>query len=118
MLLNIILGTFLVEGATFSHLMTSRCLTKGRFIKLLEALKAIHSTSINASGEKSKESLDMYANGSQKVRSRLIQYEDVYKDLGSDVTATVHGILSSLDNYESANAGYKCDVIHGDPVFR
>ncbi|CAF1269671.1 unnamed protein product [Didymodactylos carnosus] len=109
-----------IEGVTFSHLATSRCLTKGRFIKLLEALRFIHSSQASLEGDEKLTEMKtacIYANGASKVRVRLQQHKALYEQLDSDVDLTVKGILNSLDAYEQADAGVRAAVVHGDPVF-
>ncbi|CAF1208392.1 unnamed protein product [Didymodactylos carnosus] len=109
-----------IEGVTFSHLATSRCLTKGRFIKLLEALRFIHSSQAHLEGDEKLTEMKtacIYANGASKVRARLHQHKALYEQLDSDVHLTVNGILNSLDAYEQADAGVRAAVVHGDPVF-
>ena len=106
-----------IEGPTFSHLVTSRCLTTARFGRLLDALSAIH-TYKNTEKE---EQINVYENYASKLHRRFMESTPVYSAAAADAkenpTSIFTYLKSHLETYEKEDRALKVDVVHGDPVF-
>lgn len=61
-----------IHGVTFSHLVTSRCLTPGRLQMLLSALRRTHSSSGDAPSHIPPSEIDLGANYLPKIRTRCV----------------------------------------------
>ncbi|KAI3659729.1 hypothetical protein MP638_005203 [Amoeboaphelidium occidentale] len=110
-----------VRGVTFSHLLTGRCITDGRFKHLLNALKQVHGSegiqkqiSPNALGN-----INIYENYSAKLTNRWNADRHVYLQLSPEkrLDYLYRGINDYLVQYEANRSGIHAKVIHGDPVF-
>ena len=117
-----------IDGVTYAHLLTNYALTSGRLLKMLSSLKRFHAC------ENVDEPLDrkvnIYANYSEKVRSRYQKNVEMYDKLDQlsnetmvknedKITAAqlMQEITSYLDDYTVNHRGQHRRVIHGDPVF-
>ncbi|CAF4883143.1 unnamed protein product [Rotaria sp. Silwood1] len=114
-----------INGITYSHLLTSLCLTEGRFLKFLSSLNRIHSSLMT---EFSDKKTSIYANYSRKILSRYNQYNHVYQNLDEHFgKSSEFSIVSSKElldyfmkffaEYEEYKHGQFNPIIHGDPVF-
>jgi hypothetical protein len=96
-----------INGIAFSYLYVNNSLTKHNLQNLLNSIEHIHSLYPDIAIE------NIYANYTQKLRSRYCDYDyggfknsyDIYKQLES-----------RLNHYEQKNCG-RNGIIHGDPVF-
>lgn len=105
-----------VRGVSCSHLLTSRCLTEGRFVHILSSLKCIHESE---GTEEECGQVDIYSNYANKLRNRWVQNREVYLKLApSDrLEYLFRSIHEYLEKYHSLDRAIKSKVIHGDPVF-
>lgn len=108
----------LVEGPTFSHLLTNRCLTHKRLHVLLQSLHRLHQSSGNLQECKcSKGSAKICDNYSRKVNERLRRYKSIYAALKTTLTEEHFSRLDGLlRGYEEEKRGLHVRVVHGDPV--
>jgi hypothetical protein len=109
-----------VKGPTFSHLLTSRCLTSGRFERLLGSLLQLHNS--DGSGRLCKcgagAITSIYDNYSRKLQARVAQHTKVYDDLQHILSKDhLDTLLRHLAEYEADDRGVAVNVLHGDPVF-
>jgi len=107
-----------ISGPTFSHLVTHRCLTEGRFVKMLNNLHEIHNFR-KPSDTPVSEEINIYANYSSKVTGRFREYQNVYDGLlGKEDSQKLYSeLMAFLEDYEKGKRGIFTNVIHGDPVF-
>jgi capsule biosynthesis phosphatase len=107
-----------IRGITCSHLLTSRCLTTGRFVHILDCLYEIHQSQGLTDSEPVDESL-IYENYGTKLKERYEQFTDVYIQLAtkSRLDYLFNSIYDYLETYRAKSRGIKVNVIHGDPVF-
>ena len=132
-----------VEGITFTHLVTNRCVTRERFGRLTDALARLHGSKGQATagvrelpeaaaaaatpegpaiecGAASPE-LNPYANYALKVETRYKQHAAMYKSLptsgGINVDEAYDEIMTFLQGYEADSRADVRECIHGDPVF-
>lgn len=122
-----------LSGTTYSHMAVGRALTPGRFKLMLKTLARIHAFKgftgkeidvpeelANMFQERQanwQQKVNIYANYSQKLRQRYLDFQVDYEALG-DSTSKIKRILTTrLDSYEKENRGLPTAVIHGDPVF-
>jgi capsule biosynthesis phosphatase len=122
------------RGLTFSHLLVGRSITKGRLLKFLKALQAIHSSSSTEtpslnispalatkldkhSAASAGREVNIYANYCTKIRSRYETHRDRYDALGPLAEKLYSRLDEFLDTYEAEDKGMYASVIHGDPVF-
>ena len=114
-----------INGITYSHLFTNLCLTEGRLIKLLSALKRIH---FSLPKEIIDPTINIYDNYSNKILSRYNQSNDIYKSLDEYFKEQCHvsmmnsqdfvdRLIDCLSEYEKSESGQHNPIIHGDPVF-
>lgn len=130
-----------VEGITYSHLLTNRCVTRERLARLAGALKRLHASEGQAAVGTRKlpasaraaigaetstasdlplESVDAYANYALKVEARFEQFAAVYDALpggGVAVAEAFDEIMRHLEAYEAEGRADVRRCIHGDPVF-
>jgi len=104
-----------IPGTTFSHLLISRCLNDGRLIKLLDALRQIHTSKGASLGEVF--AVDIYAVYEAKVQARFEENKGLYEDIAEDCVEVYNSLITKLHTYEQERRGLPCPVIHGDPVF-
>mmetsp|Transcript_35970 Transcript_35970/g.58157 ORF Transcript_35970/g.58157 Transcript_35970/m.58157 type:complete len:725 (+) Transcript_35970:210-2384(+) len=106
-----------INGVTFTHLVLDRCLTAGRLLKLLKALKRLHSCQGVRMDRELK--VNIYENGTAKVNRRYEQYRTLYETLGEGDggLAIKNRITALLSDYEAEQRGLRGMCIHGDPVF-
>ncbi|KAK3985140.1 putative phosphatase [Cladorrhinum sp. PSN332] len=121
-------------GLTFSHLLVGRSITEGRLLSFLKALHRIHTST--GPGEATleipevlakkfashapnapKNSVNIYANYTAKLRSRYYSNKARYDALGPLSAAVFNRLDEFLDTYEAEDKGVEAQVIHGDPVF-
>lgn len=108
-----------VDGPTFSHLLTARCLTPGRLERLLASLRDLHTSD----GERRPCSctvgdVNIYDNYRRKVERRYRQHvSSTYAEVGHILTpGHVAELLGLLHQYESEDRGVRANVVHGDAV--
>ena len=119
-----------IIGVSFAHLLVGRALTRGKLVKYMEALYAIHQSdgvclSPVALDPIMKEKVvsiqgcsSVYANYSKKLRSRVAKYWDsIYSTLGPEFTDVYQQVMEWLEAYEDEDRAIRAKVIHGDPVF-
>lgn len=107
-----------IRGPTFSHLLTARCLTPGRLIKLLTSLQLLHSSGgLERPCKCSSSNVNIYENYSRKLRHRLKKHKAIYEELASILTTGhILDLMSFLGEYEAEDRGLAVRVVHGDPV--
>lgn len=106
-----------VSGVTFSHLVTSRCLTPGRLRLLLSALRRLHSSEGDPASLLPEAEVDLGANYLPKLRKRYSTHESLYKSLCPTAPQMHAKICSELELYMATRRFRHARVIHGDPVF-
>jgi len=106
-----------VSGVTFSHLVTSRCLTPGRLRLLLSALRRLHSSEGDPASLLPETEVDLGANYLPKLRKRYSTHESLYKSLCPTAPQIHAKICSELELYMATRRFRHARVIHGDPVF-
>lgn len=108
-----------VKGPTFSHLLTARCLTTGRFHKVLASLLRLHrSAGIERACRCRKLSSSIYDNYARKLRGRMNQYREIYDEVSCILTVDhIATMQRHLRSYETEKRGHPVRVVHGDPVF-
>eukprot|EP00903_Cladosiphon_okamuranus_P016587 g15301.t1 len=134
-----------IDGVSFSHLVTNRCITRGRFSGLLNGLRAIHNAEAPARGAHACEGVTaapaseplpcekkntrrsehedlpaatICANLHEKVLRRLEKNEAAYAGFeGIDVPRMSRDVLLFLRTYQQATRYRRADFVHGDPVF-
>lgn len=108
-----------IEGPTFSHLVTSRCLTTARFGRLLDALSVIHA--YRAPSSSSEPLVNVYDNYATKLHRRFTESTPIYSAAATEglekPTALFQYLQTHLEAYEAEDRALKVDVVHGDPVF-
>lgn len=118
-----------VQGITFSHLLVSRALTRGRFATFLDALNRIHKSSgkctrevelspslqtrLSAFAVTADRKANVYSNYADKVRERYEKYRMIYEDIAEDHQTIADRLLSFLADFESAQKASRSMVIHG-----
>ncbi|CAM9226622.1 unnamed protein product, partial [Scytosiphon promiscuus] len=68
--------SFLVDGVSFSHLVTNHCVTRGRFGKLLGGLGAIHAAKKSPSGTNGKLGRSSSAEANQRISTKDVRCID------------------------------------------
>ena len=106
-----------VQGVTFSHLITSRCLTPGRLTMLLKALRRVHSSAGDAASRRPANELDVCANYLPKLRRRYAAHRALYASLNGASDQMFDELESVLGSFASERRYALCNVVHGDPVF-
>jgi hypothetical protein len=105
----------LIPGTTFSQIMLGKCLTKGRFVAALKALKAFHT--FGGEADVAVDDSLFYENYGPKVEARYTEHSSVYEGLGED-SSRLYGIIQKhLTDYTENDRAMRSKVIHGDPVF-
>jgi len=108
----------LIPGQTFSLLLMGKCITRGRLLAALEALKGLHSyDGENGSDGVLKDPSMIYSNYAPKVESRYKAHAAVYERLGDQAARDYNIIHKHLLGYEANDRACRANVIHGDPVF-
>lgn len=102
-----------VAGVTYSHLAANACLTPGRLVALLDALRRLHSQP----DESGISDALLCSNYTSKVRARFGKHEAFFRTFGTDVAELSTKVLAFLEDYETAKRFKKATYIHGDPVF-
>lgn len=112
-----------IHGTVFTHLLTNRCVTEGRLLKLLNCLNQIHNHQKELNQEPkygqngTLQEIDIYANYAPKLELRFEKFQQVYKTLGSDIESHYKSLIEGLLEYQKKDRAKKVDIIHGDPVF-
>merc|ERR1719163_2105810 len=106
-----------IDGVTFSHLATNRCLTPGRLTLLLQSLLRMHSSEGDPGSRVPPEELDLPANYLPKVEKRFHAHRATYLALMPESEAMFTRIQQELRSYQEEKRWRYSHVIHGDPVF-
>ena len=106
-----------IDGVTFSHLATNRCLTPGRLTLMLQALLRMHRSEGDPSSRLPLDELDLPANYLPKVEKRFHAHKATYLALLPESEAMFERIQQELASYQSEKRWRYSHVIHGDPVF-
>jgi hypothetical protein len=106
-----------IKGVTFSHLVTNRCLTPGRLVLLLKALRQLHSSVGDPHTLMKESEISICANYLPKLTKRFSQHASTYTHLSSDSEAMFRRVEADLASYEREGRWHHANVIHGDPVF-
>ncbi|KAF3906672.1 hypothetical protein ABW20_dc0109991 [Dactylellina cionopaga] len=125
-----------ISGITYSHLIESKAITRGRLHALLSALNRIHTskpvdikqTSLTEDIPEAISKLilqsridtnpaDIYANYSTKLKERFENHISLYRSLDENIEQTFQTLQRFLIEYEKEQRGIQVAMIHGDPVF-
>ena len=106
-----------VNGVTFSHLVTNRCLPPGRLVSFLQALRQIHSSTGDAATLRPLEQLEICSNYLPKLKKRYLANRDFYRSLSRDSDTMFKWLEDELSAYERDAKWHHANAIHGDPVF-
>jgi len=106
-----------IDGVTFSHLATNRCLTPGRLTLMMQALLRMHRSEGDPSSRLPLDELDLPANYLPKVEKRFHAHKATYLALLPESEAMFERIQQELASYQSEKRWRYSHVIHGDPVF-
>ena len=106
-----------INGVTFSHLMTNRCLTTGRLKLFLQTMLRLHRSGGDPATKLPMAKLDLNANYLPKVEKRFAVHRKTYLSLMPDAEALFARIQDALGDYQAEERWQYSDVIHGDPVF-
>jgi hypothetical protein len=106
-----------IDGVTFSHLATNRCLTPGRLTLMLQALLRMHRSEGDPSSRLPLDELDLPANYLPKVEKRFHAHKATYLALLPESEQMFERIQQELASYQSEKRWRYSHVIHGDPVF-
>ena len=107
-----------IKGVTFSHLVTNRCLTPGRLVLLLRALRQLHSSSGDAATVLPTSEISICANYLPKLKKRYAQHVETYAHLSAESASMFKRVEADLKGYEADARWHHASVIHGDPVSR
>jgi len=106
-----------INGVTFSHLMTNRCLTTGRLTLFLQTMLRLHRSGGDPATKLPLAKLDLNANYLPKIEKRFAAHRKTYLALLPDAEALFGRIQEALAGYQAEERWHYSDVIHGDPVF-
>lgn len=110
-----------IEGTPMSLLVLGKCLTPGRFVKFLDALKELHTFQGPTVDDFLNNKLDpntVYLNYVKKLQQRFEKHAFQYFTLGgSETQQDYEAIKTYLQNYEDEDRAYHAKLLHGDPVF-
>lgn len=106
-----------IKGVTFSHLVTNRCLTPGRLVLLLKALRELHSSAGDQQTLIKLSEINICANYLPKLKKRYTQHEATYRALSTESEHMFRRVEADLRSYEQERRWQHANVIHGDPVF-
>ena len=116
---SIVLTLEKIDGPTFSHLITSRCLTAARFGRLLDVLAELHQ--YQPDNQQSWDAnINVCLNYAQKVNTRFENHREVYADCETspgEAEKVYKYLLDHLQDYEREKRAKHVHIIHGDPVF-
>lgn len=115
---SIAISMRLIEGPTFSHLLTNRCITPKRLLVLLQSLHQLHKSRGDPHGcTCSARPVNIYDNYARKVNIRRRKYGLTYAELDTILTEEHFTKLDTLlRGYEDDDKGQRVKVVHGDPV--
>lgn len=115
---SIAISMRLIEGPTFSHLLTNRCLTSKRLLVLLQSLHQLHKSRGAPHGcTCSAGPVNIYDNYARKVNNRRRKHCLAYAELVTILTEEHFAKLNTLlRGYEDDDRGKRVKVVHGDPV--
>ena len=97
--------------------MTNRCLTPGRLVLLLEALRELHSSAGDQQTLIKLSEINICANYLPKLKKRYTQHEATYRALSTESEHMFRRVEADLRSYEQERRWQHANVIHGDPVF-
>ena len=106
-----------INGVTFSHLMTNRCLTTGRLTLFLQTMLRLHRSDGDLGTKLPISKLDLNANYLPKIEKRFAAHRKTYLNLLPDAETLFARIQDALASYQTEERWHYSNVIHGDPVF-
>jgi len=106
-----------INGVTFSHLMTNRCLTTGRLTLFLQTMLRLHRSDGDLGTKLPISKLDLNANYLPKIEKRFAAHRKTYLNLLPDAESLFAKIQDALASYQTEERWHYSNVIHGDPVF-
>ena len=84
-----------VKGVTFTHLITNRCLTPGRLVRLLESLRELHSSAGDPATRLPVDQLPLAANYQRKISKRYSSHKVTYRALAASAAAAAGPLAST-----------------------
>eukprot|EP00928_Gymnodinium_smaydae_P064124 TRINITY_DN4753_c0_g1_i1.p1 TRINITY_DN4753_c0_g1~~TRINITY_DN4753_c0_g1_i1.p1 ORF type:complete len:1179 (+),score=289.03 TRINITY_DN4753_c0_g1_i1:149-3685(+) len=115
---HITISLELVQGVTFTQILTNHCLTKGRFLLLMKALLQLHKAPSAPPGEARLADDLICSNYAPKLKARFEKHRALYDSFEGFDTAAMHrSIIRFLEGYQSGARFQHGSYIHGDPVF-